>query len=153
DPRIATWQSLDAVRAKLRARGIALYLDFVANHTALDCPWVREHPEYYVQGTEQQFNANPAAFYRAETLTGTKFIALGKDPYFPPWDDVAQLNHFSPALRAARLAELRTIASHCDGIRCDMAMLLLNDIFATVWRDLLAASPRPTTEFWADAHA
>ena len=27
-------------------------LDFVPNHTALDHPWVEDHPEYYVTGTE-----------------------------------------------------------------------------------------------------
>ena len=120
DPRIGTWDSLDAVRQKLHARGMALFLDFVGNHTALDCPWTREHPEFYIQGTKEQYDQNPSAFYQVETSAGVKYLAFGKDPYFPPWDDVAQLNHFQPALRAAQLDILRTIASHCDGIRCDL---------------------------------
>ena len=33
-------------------RGLRLMLDFVPNHTALDHPWVEEHPEYYIAGTE-----------------------------------------------------------------------------------------------------
>jgi len=42
-------------------------------------------------------------------------------------------------VRAAQLDILRNIAAHCDGIRCDMAMLLLNDIFAKVWGPSIAA--------------
>ena len=153
DPRIGTWDSLDRVREKLHARKMALFLDFVGNHTALDNPWVREHPEFYVQGSKQNFENNTSLFYQAKTVQGTRYIALAKDPYFPPWPDVAQLNHFNPALRAAQLNDLRTIAAHCDGIRCDMAMLQLNDIFNANWRHLLGNTPQPEKEFWIEAHA
>ena len=153
DPHIGTWASLDAVREKLHARGMALFLDFVGNHTALDCPWTRDHPEFYIQGTREQYDQNPSAFYQVEPSAGAKYLAFGKDPYFPPWDDVAQLNHFQPALRAAQLDVLRTIAAHCDGIRCDMAMLLLNDIFAKVWGASIGGLAQPAKEFWAEAHA
>jgi hypothetical protein len=153
DPRVGTWDSLDSVRAKLHARGIALFLDFVGNHTALDHPWTREHPEFYVQGAEVDFQRDASSFYQVETPRGVFFLALARDPYFPPWDDVAQLNHFSPQMRAAQLAELRTIASHCDGVRCDMAMLHLNDIFEKTWDHLLQGAKAPEQEFWAKAHA
>lgn len=152
DARIGTWTDLDGVREKLRARGIGLFLDFVGNHTALDHPWVREHPEFYVQGTQQDFEKDPASFFRAETQTGVAFIARGRDPYFPPWADTAQLNHFDPGLRAALINRLGIIAAHCDGIRCDMAMLQLNDIFAKVWSKLLTHTQAPNTEFWEEAH-
>jgi hypothetical protein len=150
DARIGTWDSLDRVRNKLHARGIAVFLDFVGNHTALDHPWLREHSEYYVQAQQQEFERNPTLYYPVQTPQGTRFIALAKDPYYPPWKDVAQLNHFHPGARAAQLTELRTIASHCDGVRCDMAMLLLNDIFASGWRHLLGDTPQPKEEFWTE---
>ena len=153
DPRIGTWESLDAVRAKLHGRGIALFLDFVGNHTALDHPWTREHPEFYVQGTQDDFQRDPSSFCRIETPRGVFFLALARDPYFPPWDDAAQLNHFSPQMRAAQVAELRTIESHCDGVRCDMAMLHLNDIFEKTWGHLLKGAKAPEQEFWAKAHS
>ncbi len=153
DPRIGTWATLDGVRKKLRARGIALILDFVGNHTSLDHPWTREHPEFYIQGTSQQVEQNPSAFCRVESAKGPAFLALAKDPYFPPWKEVAQLNHFNPAMRAAQIADLRVIATHCDGIRCDMAMLLLNEIFANVWGPFLGDTARPEKEFWSEAHA
>src|ERR1700690_3896309 len=153
DARIGAWESLDMVRDKLHARNMALFLDFVGNHTALDHPWVRRHPEFYIQGTQQDYESEPSSFYPAETPAGTTFIALARDPYFPPWKDAAQLNHFSAEMRAAQLAELRTIASHCDGVRCDMAMLHLNSICTWVWSRFLRGAPAPATEFWADAHA
>ncbi len=147
DARIGTWDSLDRVRNKLHARGLGLFLDFVGNHTALDHPWVREHAEYYVQAQQQDYESNPSFYYPVQTPQGARFIALAKDPYYPPWKDVAQLNHFHPAGRAAQLTELRTIASHCDGVRCDMAMLLLNDIFQNGWRHLLGDTPPPRQNF------
>ncbi len=107
DPRIGDWAGLDAAREKLRARGIALFLDFVGNHTALDHPWTSEHPEFYVQASPEEFQKNPSLYYTQSTAQGPQYIALAKDPYFPPWQDVAQLNHFNPALRAAQLQDER----------------------------------------------
>ncbi len=153
DARIGNWDSLDLVRKKLHARGVALFLDFVGNHTALDHPWLREHPEYFLQGSQQEFEANASLFYPVAMGQKTNYIALGKDPYFPPWKDVAQLNYFSAPARAAQIEELKTIASHCDGIRCDMAMLQLTDIFGNTWAHLLHGAAAPKTEFWSDAHA
>ena len=152
DRRIGTWASLDATREKLHARGMALFLDFVGNHTALDHPWTRENPEFYVQGTAEDFQNDPAAYYRVTTETGDRFIARGRDPYYPPWKDVAQLNHFHPGCRTAQLDVIRSIASHCDGIRCDMAMLLLNDIFHNIWSRQIGNLPAPAKEFWLEAH-
>jgi glycosidase len=151
DPRIGTWNSLDLVREKLHARKMALFLDFVGNHTALDNPWVREHPEFYVQGSKQDFERNPSLFFQANMAQRPRYIALAKDPYFPPWKDVAQLNHFQPDMRAAHLAELAGIGKHCDGVRCDMAMLQLNDIFEKNWAPLLGTTPPPAKEFWTEA--
>ena len=70
-------------------------------------------------------------------------IARGRDPYFPPWPDVAQLDASLPALRAAAAAEVAAIAERCDGVRCDMAMLMLDDIFVRTWGDRAAGGPSP----------
>lgn len=153
DTRIGDWVALEATRNKLHARGLRLILDFVPNHVALDHPWILEHPEYFIQGSAEDFARDPAAFFRAETYLGTRFIARAKDPYFPAWRDVAQLNHFEPAMRTALIAELTTIARHCDGFRCDMAMLVLNDVFARTWADKLGGAAPPAREFWQDARA
>ena len=83
DPRIGTWDSLDGVREKLQARGIALFLDFVGNHTALDHPWTREHPEFYVQGTEADFESDPASFRKVESAKALCSSRSAEIPIFP----------------------------------------------------------------------
>jgi hypothetical protein len=75
-------------------------------------------------------------------------FARGRDPYFPAWPDVLQLNAFAPGLRQAAIETIANIAQQCDGVRCDMAMLFLNPIFERTWGG--RAGPRPATEYWTD---
>ena len=77
---------------------------------------------------------------------GAGVVANGRDPYFPAWPDVVQLNAFSPDLRRAVVATVRSIAAQCDGVRCDMAMLVTNDVFERTWGD--RAGPRPDGDYW-----
>lgn len=150
DPRIGTWADLTHVRAKLNERRMALILDFVPNHTSLDHSWVTSHPEYYMRGTAADAWRDPDAFFLTKSTRGVPVaIARARDPYFPPWKDLAQLNLFAPATRAALVGEIREIARFCDGVRADMAMLILNDVFAKTWHALLATDP-PPDELWSD---
>src|SRR4029079_5609954 len=135
-------------------RGMALVLDFVPNHTGFDHEWVRTHPEYYVQGTLDNYRAEPALFHPVEDADGSavRFIACGRDPFFPPWRDVAQLNYFNPATREAMIGVLATIAEHCDGVRCDMAMLVLKDVLSQRGQERVDLwGGRPAEEFWREA--
>jgi glycosidase len=133
---------LAAARGALADRGVRLILDYVPNHVAPDHPWVLSDPELFVRGSEDDFRADPAGWLAA----GGQVLAHGRDPYFPPWPDVVQLNAFSPALRAATAETLADIADQCDGIRCDMAMLMINDIFAKTWGT--RAGTAPPEDFW-----
>ena len=135
-------QALAEARAALAARGIRLLLDYVPNHVAPDHPWVTSHPDLFVNGDEADIEAEPAAWVRA----AGHILAHGRDPYFPPWPDVVQLDAFSPALRAATVATLTDIAAQCDGIRCDMAMLMTNQVFAKTWGG--RTGREPSEEFW-----
>lgn len=135
-------RALAAARATLAARGIRLLLDYVPNHVAPDHPWVTSRPELFVNGDEADIEAEPAAWVRA----AGHILAHGRDPYFPPWPDVVQLDAFSPALRAATVQTLTDIAAQCDGIRCDMAMLMTNQVFAKTWGG--RTGPEPNEEFW-----
>ena len=67
---------------------------------------------------------------------------------FPAWPDVLQLNAFQPGLRQAVIKTISSIAGQCDGIRCDMAMLMLTGIFERTWST--CAGQRPATEYWVD---
>ncbi len=154
DERIGSWDDLDAARAKLHARGMRLILDFIPNHTGPDHVWVGRHPEYYLRGSEADYHRDPSAFHLVEREHGEPlFIARGRDPYFAPWADTAQLDYFNPATRAALVDTLRALSEHCDGLRCDMAMLVLNDVFHKTWGALLRDTPPPAREFWEEAIA
>jgi hypothetical protein len=135
---------LAVARKELAKRGMNLILDFVPNHVAPDHPWVRGHSEYFVRGNADDARNDPSSFVDIE---GSVY-ACGRDPYFPAWPDVLQLNAFQPGLRRAVLETVSDIASQCDGIRCDMAMLLLNPIFERTWGG--RAGQRPATEYWTD---
>ena len=133
-------------REKLRGYGLRLILDFVPNHLGLDHPWVRQRPSLFVQSPSQV-----ADTFRQETDAGARWLAHGKDPYFPGWTDTVQLDYRLPATRAAMFGLLQTVAARCDGVRCDMAMLVLADIFERTWQWLPAAGPATPAEFWPDA--
>ena len=115
--------ALARFRARLAARGIRLMLDFVANHTALDHPWVRTHPEFYIPAGPGDLEREPHNYVRVPTDGGARVLAHGRDPYFPGWPDTLQVNHRHAGLREAMLRTLQDIAGQCDGVRCDMAML------------------------------
>ncbi len=144
DAHLGGPKGLATARQMLTQRGLRLILDFVPNHVAADHPWVFEHPEYFVQGTREDLAQAPSAFFEA---SGT-VIANGRDPYFPPWQDVAQLNAFSPGLRQEAGETLNSIAEQCDGVRCDMAMLLLNRVFEHTWDGRVGG--HPPEEYWCE---
>jgi glycosidase len=138
--------ALSRLRERLRHRGLGLILDFVPNHTGLDHHWVEQHPEYYVAGTEADLSREPHNYGLARRKQGDLVLAHGRDPYFPGWPDTFQLNYGNPATQAAMRAELMKIAGQCDGVRCDMAMLLLPEVFERTWG--IKAEP-----FWHNAIA
>ena len=142
DSHLGGAKSLAAARRMLSERGLRLILDFVPNHVAPDHPWVDEHPEYLVQGDAGDLEREPQSFMRA----GDRIFACGRDPYFPAWQDVLQLNAFHPGLRQAAIETIASIAQQCDGIRCDMAMLMINSVFARTW-GARAGAP-PAADYW-----
>jgi hypothetical protein len=153
--RLGGKKALEVLRRKLQQRGMGLFLDFVSNHTARDHVWVNETPEFYVNGTDGEENEKPEYFFRTETKKGSRTIAYGRDPYFPGWTDTAQLNVFHPGTRTAMIKTLASLAGMCDGVRCDMAMLILRQVFADTWgeRARPQAQAVATTEFWEEAIA
>ena len=140
------YTALARLRERLHQRGMRLMLDFVPNHGAPDHPWLQEHPEYFIEGSEDEFARAPQNFIRVPSAAGEKIFAMGRDPYFDGWPDTVQFDYGNPALQEAMEGELARIAGQCDGVRCDMAMLLLPDVFHNTWG-------RTMPDFWPRAIA
>lgn len=155
DEELGGNEGLDRLRRRLGKIGVGLVLDFVPHHTAIDAPWVSEHPDWYVAGSDAQRGAEPTG-YLAVPIPGTsRWIAHGRDPYFPPWSDTVALDYRDPAVHEAMTRVLLEIAGRCDGVRADMAMLVLADVFRSTWADRSEPPPGDgaTGEFWAAAIA
>jgi hypothetical protein len=138
--------ALRQFRARLGRHGLGLVLDFIPNHLGLDHRWLLEKSSLFVQSAAQRPETFPV-----DHAGATRWVAHGKDPYFPAWVDTAQLDYRRAATRTAMIEALQSVAAQCDGVRCDTAMLLLNDVFDKTWRHFPNGDPSPPGEFWAEA--
>lgn len=137
--------ALQRLRARLQRRGLNLMLDFIPNHVGLDHPWVEMHPEYLMAGSSAQYRRAPQNYIRIAKDGGEPLLlAHGRDPYFDGWSDTLQLNYASPALVEAMTGELLRAGELCDGLRSDMAMLILPEVFERTWGV-------PAVPFWEEA--
>jgi glycosidase len=136
--------ALARLRERLKKRGLSLMLDFVPNHMGLDHPWIDVHPEYFIQGTEFDLARAPQNYTWVKRKCGDFVLAHGRDPYFPGWPDTIQINYANSDAQEAMILELVKIAEQCDGVRCDMAMLVLPEVFERTWG--ISAQP-----FWPKA--
>ena len=152
NPSLGTETDLTRVRENLHKAGLALVLDFVPNHTARDHPWVRSHPERYVHAEDPTI-FGPGDSFQTKGPDGTRrWIAHGRDPYFPAWTDTAQVFPLSAETRKAVSEELLRIARSCDGLRCDMAMLVQNRVFERTWKAWMESRGHrpPDNEYWSE---
>ena len=77
-------------------------------------------------------------------------LAHGRDPLFSAWQDTVQVNYFNTNAREYLSNVLLKLVDVCDGVRCDMAMLPLNNVFFNTWIGVLnkANIVKPLEEFW-----
>ena len=143
DKNIGGIEGLKEVRKQLTERGIRLILDYVPNHVSIDSLWTLEK-NLFIEGTVDDLISHAYDFFSISD----KVYAHGKDPNFPAWTDTIQINAFSKEARQKSLNTLLQIAELCDGVRCDMAMLMTNDVFKRTWGDKVG--PKPETEFWEE---
>ncbi|MEA3306736.1 MAG: alpha-amylase family glycosyl hydrolase, partial [Elusimicrobiota bacterium] len=146
------WE-IKAFKEQLNSLGIGLFLDFVSNHLSKDNPWISEYPQCFISASSEAYEANPDQFFEIEIAGEKKYIAYGRDPNFPPWTDTAQLNFFNPLTREKMLEILFDIADKSDGVRCDMVMLTLNEIYEKTWGGFYKREEfeESNMEFWTQA--
>ena len=86
--------------AGAHSRGMAVVLDWVANHTSWDNAWISSHKDWYVQ----------------DGLGNIQSPSQG-------WTDVAQLDYSNTSLRKEMIKNMKywIYTANCDGFRCDYA--------------------------------
>jgi hypothetical protein len=144
DSHLGGLEGFSKFRTDLQKRGILIILDYVPNHVAIDHLWTLEKSDVFVKGTTNDLITKPFDFFSV----GKAVYAHGKDPNFPPWTDTVQINAFSKEAREKAIKTVLSIAEHCDGVRCDMAMLMTNEIFSRTWGDRVGSAPEK--EFWEE---
>jgi len=152
DPQLGTEEELLSLKKTLNELGMALILDFVPNHFGSTSEVLLKNPEIFLQVEKPVWEEDPDTYFCIKEHPGLYF-AHGRDPFFPPWRDTAQLNYFNPLTRDAMSGILQNISSLCDGVRCSMAMLVLNNVFGNTWSGAADQHKFPETalEFWAAA--
>jgi len=144
DSNLGSEKGLTLFRKQLADNDILLVLDYVPNHVAVDHIWTLEKSDIFVKGTLEEQITHPYDFFSV----GNQVYAHGKDPNFPPWTDTVQINAFSKDARQKTINTLLNIAEKCEGVRCDMAMLLINEVFKRTW-DIKVGKPLEK-EFWRE---
>ncbi len=148
NPVFGKTSDLIKLKEKLNGIGLKLFLDFVPNHFSAETRYIKSNPQLFLQGDEELLNRDSLSFYKPEN--SEKVFVHGRDPFFLPWTDTVQVNFFSEETRHFLANELLNIAQFCDGIRCDMAMLPLNNVFYNTWLGLINKYEykKPDEEFW-----
>lgn len=143
--------ALEALRDDLARRGLRLLLDVVASHAALDHPWTRERPEFFIGGGEEDLRREPGRWHRAP---GGAVVAHPEDSTGAPAPDAAALNYRHEGLRRAMLQEIERVASAADGVCAVGAALALPGRAESVWGE--RSAPRDGSHpaegsFWLEA--
>jgi len=149
NPLLGSKEELLQFKQKLNEHGIRLILDFVCNHFSAKSSLIWSNKEIFLFADEYIFKNDPYTFYPSPA-NPKEFLAHGRDPLFPPWKDTAQVNFYSQDARNYLISILKNLTEVCDGVRCDMAMLPLNNIFYNTWIGVIKkyGYERPEKEFW-----
>ena len=149
------------LRDRCSRHGIRLASDMVPNHMGIDSPWVIEHPEWFlsrrdspypaytfngpdlsdndrveIKIEDHYYNQSDASvvFMRRDKWSGdTQFVYHGNDGTSFPWNDTAQLNYMSAAVREQVIQTILHVARLFPIIRFDAAMTLAKRHIQRLW--------------------
>jgi len=121
NPDLGTMDDLKSLVAKIHEMGMHVIIDWVANHTAWDNPWTKEHPDWYIKDS-----------------TGNFMPPKGTD-----WSDVIALNYENPDLRKEMIKSLKfwINETNIDGFRCDVAGMVPVDFWNSARKALDSIKP------------
>lgn len=147
-PEIGTSQELKKLKEELNQKGLKLFLDFIPNHFNAGSSLIRTNPGIFLEVDEEIYRRDTHTFFNADK--SGRFFAHGRDPFFPAWQDTIQVNYFSDEAIDFMTSQILDIAEYCDGLRCDMAMLPLENVFANTWSGVLKKMgyKKPERKFW-----
>ena len=113
-PEFGTIDDFKNLAKVCHEHGMGIILDWVANHTAWDHPWVKEHPDWYTYDE------------KADTI-------ICPQPW--NWEDVADLNYDNKDMREAMIDAMKfwIVEVGIDGFRCDVA----DGVPADFWKDAI----------------
>jgi glycosidase len=142
---LGTAKEFDELLERAHGAGLKVIVDFIPNHMGMDSDWLNQHPEFFIHRLlspaelglpdSELEKRNPGFFVHRtpsypqahRRVPRTILVAYGKDPYFFPWIDTAQLDYAEAGLRRKMTEVLCELARKVDGVRCDMAMLVLRE--------------------------
>lgn len=150
NPELGTREELVKLKEKLNRLGFKLILDFVPNHFSVETSLLEEVPDIFLQVNKKLYKHDPVTFFKSN-ING-EYYAHGKDPYFDAWQDTIQVDYFNLATREYMTDVLLNLTDLCDGVRCDMAMLILNSVFNKTWQNVgnSFANLLLENEFWSE---
>ena len=114
NPEFGTLDDFKKLVAHAHSLGMAVIIDWVANHTSWDNQWIKDHPEWYTHDENGEI-IHPAG-------TG--------------WNDVADLEFGNPELCQAMIDAMKfwVVEVGIDGFRCDAADYVPFEF----WKDCVA---------------
>jgi alpha-glucosidase len=123
DPAFGTLADADALIREAHELGLRVVLDLVPNHTSIEHPWFREHPEYYVWADEPN---NWLSVFGGPAWTYDEQVGRWYLHLFAP--EQPDLDWHNPAVQAEFDAIFRFwLDRGVDGIRIDVAHGLFKD--------------------------
>lgn len=151
NPMLGEGDDLKKLRKKLNNLGLGLILDFIPNHFGAGSSIIKTNPEVFLPVDKDFYGKESHTYFKPDN--SEKYFAHGRDPFFPAWQDTIQVNYYNETARKFMTDVLLELTNVCDGVRCDMAMLMLNNVFKNTWAGIVSAYNLeiPATEFWSDA--
>lgn len=121
NPEFGTAEDFRALVDQAHEMGFKIMLDWVANHTGWDCPWIEGHPDWYTQDE----------------------VGNIISPLNMGWPDVADLNFDNEDMRSEMIACMKYWVEEfdVDGFRCDYANGVPVDFWEEAREELETVKP------------